>query len=94
MPRNPKGLIFIQKGKKPHICLGMVIEEPGRWVVASISKKFGWDIYDLKKAIKKLEGKGLVTADKMKKLYPTDLGERVYKDTFLHRDRPDKKLVG
>ena len=48
----------------------------------------------MKKAIKKLEGKGLVTADKMKKLYPTDLGERVYKDTFLHRDRPDKKLVG
>ena len=92
MPKNPKGIIFIQKGKKPHKALGLVIDEPGRWGVASISKKFGWDIYDFKKAIKKLEGKGLVTTDKMKKLYPTSLGESVYNDTFLHRDRLDKKI--
>ena len=90
MPKNPRGLVFIQKGKKPHVCLGMVIEEPGKWGVISISKKFGWDAYDLKKAIKKLEKKFLVTTNNLKKLYPTDLGERVYSDTLLHRERPDK----
>jgi hypothetical protein len=46
----------------------------------------GWNIYDFKKIVKKLIGKGLIES-KANKLYPTDVGCTVYKDTLLHRAR-------
>ena len=86
MPRNPHNRVFIQRNKKPHATLGLIIASPGRWGKMSLAREMGWDIYDFKKIIRKLVSKGLIES-KANKLYPTDVGHIVYKDAFLHRDR-------
>lgn len=86
MPKNPQGRVFIHVNKRPHKTLGIVIDEPGKWGKISLARAHGWDIYDFKKIVRKLIEKGLVET-KANKIYPTDLGCVVYRDTFLHRKR-------
>ena len=86
MPKNPHNRIFIQVDKRPHVALGLIINHPGKWGRLSLARKRGWDVYDFKKTIRKLERKGLIES-RGTKLYPTDLGLVVYRDTFLHRVR-------
>lgn len=86
MPKNPSNKTFLHKGKKPHICLGLAILSPGKWGVSTISKHYGWDIYDLKKAILKMESKGLLTISR-RKIYATSLGSLVYHETLEHMPR-------
>lgn len=86
MPKNPTNKLFLHKGKKPHVCLGMVIETPGRWGIATIARHCGWDIYDLKKAILKMKDKGLLIIIK-RKLYPTESGVMIYSETLEHMTR-------
>ena len=83
MPKNPTNRIFLHKGKKPHICLGLAITSPGRWGVSTISRSFDWNLYDLKKAVIKMEAKGLVVI-KNRKLYATEFGTVVYAETLDH----------
>lgn len=86
MPKNPSNKVFLHRGKKPHICLGLAITSPGRWGIASISRSFGWDVYDLKKAVLKMETKGLVVI-RRRKIYATEFGATIYSETFEHIDR-------
>jgi predicted transcriptional regulator len=86
MPKNPHNRLFIQRNKKPHAALGLIIASPGKWGKMSLARSMGWNIYDFKKIVKKLIGKGLIES-KANKLYPTDVGCTVYKDTLLHRAR-------
>ena len=86
MPKNPSNKVFLHRGKKPHICLGLAIASPGRWGIPSISTSFGWDVYDLKKVVLKMEAKGLVEV-RRRKLYATEFGVMVYAETLEHIDR-------
>ena len=86
MPKNPTNRIFLHKGKKPHTCLGLAISSPGRWGVSTISRCFGWDIYDIKKAVLKMEAKGLLVIKK-RKIYATEFGSIVYYETLEHMPR-------
>ena len=85
MPKNPKGLIFLQKNKRPHITLGMAVKEPGKWGRLTIARQHGWNIYVFKKTIDKLIKKGLVVV-KLNKLWPTELGSKVYNETPQNPD--------
>tara|TARA_R110000824_G_scaffold333773_1_gene520317 strand:- start:84 stop:344 length:261 start_codon:yes stop_codon:yes gene_type:complete len=86
MPKNPLNRVFLHASKRPHLALGLIISHPGKWGKMSLARKKGWDVYDFKKTVRKLERKGLIES-RGSKLYPTDLGLSVYRDTLLHRLR-------
>lgn len=80
MPTNPNGKIFIHARKKTHIILMMVCTTPGYWGAMSISKRNRWEHNSIKRVVNKLISKGLLVST-ARKLYPTELGDRILEET-------------
>ena len=82
MPANPNNKVFIHAKKKTHIVMIMVCANPGRWGAMTIAKKNRWDHNDLVKVVTKLISKGLIVrVSPSNKLFPTDRGVEVLKET-------------
>ena len=82
MPLNPNNKVFIHSGKKTHIVMMMVCANPGAWGVMTMARKNRWAHNDLSKVVNKLISKGLLLkANPSNKLFPTEKGREVLKET-------------